>query len=104
MSRAREQPRRAPSHHGVTRMNDDPTLSRGCLRLAVRGVLLAAIAATPCWAQDAPAAAAAPPAAEPGAPAPTPLQSLEGQTVVTPEAQAVLDRMTSTLSGLQQFE
>jgi hypothetical protein len=85
-------------------MNDDPTLSRGCLRLAVRGVLLAAIAATPCWAQDAPAAAAAPPAAEPEAPAPTPLQSLEGQTVVTPEAQAVLDRMTSTLSGLQQFE
>jgi len=85
---------------------NDPNPSRRYLRLATRGVLLAAIAATPCWAQDAAATAAAPPAAAPPAAAamPTAEQTLEGQTVVTPEAQAVLDRMTATLTGLRELE
>jgi hypothetical protein len=81
------------------------TSQRHYVRLATRGVLLAAMAASPCWAQDAAAVAAAPPAAQPEAPAPTPMQqSLEGQTVVTPEAQAVLDRMTASLTGMREFE
>ena len=70
------------------------------LRMAASGILLAVAGVAPAWAQDAPAPAQDAPkeAAEAD-------QNVELDTsgVITPQAQAVLDRMTATLNSLQRY-
>lgn len=80
------------------------TINRRWLRNVAGGVLLAATAATPCWAQEPAAAepAAAPAAAE--APVVNEEVVLDQQTVVTPAAQAVLDRMQDAFNSLDRYQ
>lgn len=66
---------------------------RRWLRIAALGVLLAGAGVTPASAQDAVA---------PDAGADQTV-TLETGAVITPEAQAVLDRMTATLTALQRY-
>jgi hypothetical protein len=66
---------------------------RRWLRLAAPGILLAVSSGASAWAQDAPKAAAA--ADE------TVVLDMRG--VITPQAQAVLDRMTATLKSLKRY-
>lgn len=69
-----------------------PITDRGWLRIAAGCILLAAASAAPGWAQDA---------AEPGTD-PDGTVVLETNTVITPDAQAVLDRMTATLGSVKR--
>lgn len=64
------------------------------LRIAIHGILLAAVGMTPAWAQDP---------AEEAAEADDNMVVLDTTAVITPAAQDVLDRMTATLNSLQRF-
>ena len=65
---------------------------RRWLRIATRGVVLAAAMVAPAWAQDA--------AAETDVDGTV---ALDTGGVITPPAQAVLDRMTTTLNSLRRY-
>jgi hypothetical protein len=75
---------------------------RRWLGLAIGGLLLATAGSTPAFAQDPPAATAAA-AQEPARVPADETVVLRNDGVVTPEAQAVLDRMKATLGGLTKF-
>lgn len=72
--------------------------NRHWLRIAAPGILIAVASVAPGWAQEAPA----PDASKETAPA-EPLVTLDSGGVITPRAQAVLDRMTATLKSLQRY-
>ena len=65
---------------------------RRWLRIATGGMLLAAVSVAPAWAQDAPAEADV-----------DETVALDTAGVITPAAQAVLDRMTATLNSLRRY-
>ena len=74
---------------------------RRWLTAVIPGILLTLAGTAPAWAQDA-----AEPATEPVAePAPDVDNTVELQTdaVITPEAQAVLDRMQATFNGMKRY-
>lgn len=75
---------------------------RRWLALAMRGLLLAGAGAAPALAQDPTPAAAVPAQAPASAPADATVV-LRNDGVVTPEAQAVLDRMAASLGALSKF-
>lgn len=67
-------------------------IHRRCLRIATRGILLAAAMVAPAWAQDAAAGTDA-----------DGTVTLDTGRAITPAAQAVLDRMTATLNTLRRY-
>lgn len=73
-------------------------IDRPWLRIAAGGLLLASVSVAPAWAQDA---TEAPPSETDAAADET--VTLETDAVITPEAQAVLDRMTATFNGMRRY-
>lgn len=75
---------------------------RRWLRIAIGGLMFVAASVLPAWAQDAEADADAEAAIDAEVDADE-TATLEFDSVITPEAQAVLDRMTATLNGMKRY-